>query len=43
MMDRSSGCGPCPWSCSGKVGTYDAFSILQLHTEWDDIIGHFSF
>ena len=22
MMDRSSGCGPCPWSCSGKVGAY---------------------
>ena len=22
MMDRSNGCGPRPWSCSGKVGAY---------------------
>ena len=29
MMDRSSGCGPCPWSCSGKVGAY-GFNAVQL-------------
>ena len=23
MMGVSSGCGLCPWSCSGKVGAYD--------------------
>ena len=23
MMGGSSGCGLCPWSCSGKVGAYD--------------------
>ena len=22
MMGVSSGCGLCPWSCSGKVGAY---------------------
>ena len=22
MIARSSGCGLCPWSCSGKVGAY---------------------
>ena len=22
MMAISSGCGLCPWSCSGKVGAY---------------------
>ena len=22
MMATSSGCGLCPWSCSGKVGAY---------------------
>ena len=28
MMDRSSGCGPCPWSCSGKVGAYENDKIF---------------
>ena len=23
MMGVSSGCGLCPWSCSGKVGAYE--------------------
>ena len=23
MMAISSGCGLCPWSCSGKVGAYE--------------------
>ena len=26
MMAISSGCGLCPWSCSGKVGAYAAVS-----------------
>ena len=26
MMAISSGCGLCPWSCSGKVGAYVCYS-----------------
>ena len=29
MMDRSSGCGPCPWSFSGKVGAYGISHLLS--------------
>ena len=34
MMDRCSGCGPCPWSCSGKVGAYGiSIGILVFLTK----------
>ena len=28
MMAISSGCGLCPWSCSGKVGAYE-LAVVQ--------------
>ena len=28
MMATSSGCGLCPWSCSGKVGAYVTITNL---------------
>ena len=30
MMATSSGCGICPWSCSGKVGAYVLIINLLL-------------
>ena len=39
MMATSSGCGLCPWSCSGKVGAYAIpvyttcmFILIWLHS-----------
>ena len=31
MMGVSSGCGLCPWSCSGKVGAYaGSVDVMQI-------------
>ena len=30
MMAISSGCGLCPWSCSGKVGAYAIATKVAL-------------
>ena len=31
MMGVSSGCGLCPWSCSGKVGAYEYPIACEAH------------
>ena len=40
MMGISSGCGLCPWSCSGKVGAYagsgarfSGYIMIFIHNE----------
>ena len=38
MMATSSGCGLCPWSCSGKVGAYDR----GLSMRYGDFLGSLS-
>ena len=33
MMATSSGCGLCPWSCSGKVGAYGSIHHVQSNVQ----------
>ena len=40
MIGGSSGCGPCPWRSSGKVGAYalPSYLLSRVHSKEDIII-----